>query len=201
MINLCDFPLFLRHMTTLEESSIDSSSGTRIPMIVSLFPAVNFDEVKDEYSAIHHIPQKPKSNDALMEDGRGNLVFVEFKNCKIDKPLQYELRKKIYDSLLIFSDITSETLSYTRTALKYCLVYNETENYNNLTDDELIEKNKAVQNSFSYDKIAKTFLDFANKEYICFGLKMFGGYCFKEVHTYTESEFTAYISSLENKRL
>ncbi len=85
-----------------------------------------------------------------------------------------------------------------RDAVKYFLVYNETSNRNNKFDEELTKKNcREVQPSSSFDHIAKTLRRYAKEEYICFGLKMFQNYCFKEVHTYTEAEFESYLATLQ----
>ena len=166
-------------------------------MIISAIPAVDFDAVKEEYAKELHLSTMPASNDALLEDGQGNLVFVEFKNCKITKNLQYEIRKKIYDSCLIFSDLTSETLSYMRKNMDYILVYNESENLRN-TDDKSIEaKNKTVQQSPSQDLLAKTIIGYSGKEFIHFGLNKFKTYCFRDVHSYTETEFINYLSHIK----
>jgi len=113
---------------------------------------------------------------------------------------QFAVRKKIYDSVMIFTDITSTGITYTRKNMKYILVYNETVNQNNHQDEELQKKQKSVvQPSASFDDIAKAFGSFANEEYICFGIKIFQNYCFKEVHTYTEKEFDSYLSTLEGE--
>lgn len=83
-----------------------------------------------------------------------------------------------------------------RNNMKYILVYNETVNQSN-SDSELQKKqNSVVQPSVSFDNIAKTLGQLAKEEYICFGIKIFQNYCFKEVHTYTEKEFDMYLSTL-----
>lgn len=103
----------------------------------------------------------------------------------------------MYDSALIFTDITSKGISYMRNHMKYILVYNETANQGNNSDKDLKEKQKtAVQQSPAFDAFAKNVGKYANEEYVCFGLKIFQNYCFKEVHTYTEAEFDAYLSTL-----
>ena len=159
--------------------------------------AVNFDAVKKEYSSPLKLSKVPSSNDALFDDGKGSLVFVEFKNGFITREKILEIWKKIYDSTLIFTDITSTGISYTREHMKYILVYNETVNQDNNIDENLKKKrNTTVQPSPSFDAFAKNVGKYANEEYVCFGLKMFQNYCFKEVHTYTKSEFDTYLSAL-----
>ena len=195
MAELSEIKYFADSLCSIRETSIDSSHGKDIPMIDSDYKVIDFDKVKDSYSKNLHLPMTPKSNDALFKDGKGNIIFVEFKNCVIDGKLKPEIRKKIYDSLLIFSDITSKTLTYMREHAKYFLVYNESENMGNTYDATIKEKN-AVQNSQSYNFIAKDITGLAKKELVCFGLDMFRRYCFKEVHTYTEAEFREYMSTL-----
>ena len=195
MTEFAGIKYFADSLCSIRETSIDSSHGKDIPMIDSDYQVVDFDKVKDSYSKNLHIPVIPKSNDAMFEDGKGDIIFVEFKNCMIDGKLKPEIRKKIYDSLLIFSDITSKTLTYMREHAKYFLVYNESENLSNPYDDTLKKKN-AIQNSQSYNFIAKDITGLAKKELVCFGLDMFQRYCFKEVHTYTEAEFREYLTTL-----
>lgn len=158
---------------------------------------IDFDAVKDEYVKGLDLKDVPKSNDALFDEGNGCFTFVEFKNGLIDKKEQFSIRKKIYDSVLIFTDITKTDLSFMRDHMKYILVYNETVNQNNSEDKVLKEKQKSkVQNSVSYDQLAKSVLKYSNQEYICFGLNIFKNYCFKEVHTYDQEEFKWYPSNL-----
>lgn len=197
MIDLNTFQIFADHLSNLKETSIDKRDGTPQYMTLSTREAVNFDGVKEEYVKPLGVSEIPKSNDALFDDGKGFLVFVEFKNGFMDRPKQFAVRKKVYDSALIFTDITSTGISYMRDHMKYILVYNETANQDNDLDEELKKKRKtAVQPSPAFDAFAKNVGKYANEEYVCFGLKIFQNYCFKEVHTYTEAEFNAYLSSL-----
>ena len=197
MVDLNAFKIFADHLSNLKETSIDKRGGTPQYMTLSTREAVNFDGVKEEYVKPLGVSEIPKSNDALFDDGKGFLVFVEFKNGFMDRPKQFTVRKKVYDSALIFTDITSKGISYMRNHMKYILVYNETANQGNNSDKDLKEKQKtAVQQSPAFDAFAKNVGRYANEEYVCFGLKIFQNYCFKEVHTYTEAEFDAYLSTL-----
>ena len=197
MIDLNTFQIFTDHLSNLKETSIDKRDGTPQYMTLSTRDAVNFDDVKKEYVKQLGVSEIPKSNDALFDDGKGFLVFVEFKNGFMDRPKQFAVRKKVYDSALIFTDITSTGISYMRDHMKYILVYNETANQGNNSDKDLKEKQKtAVQQSPAFDAFAKNMGKYAHEEYVCFGLKIFQDYCFKEVHTYTEAEFNAYLATL-----
>lgn len=197
MFDLKDYPIFKQNLSNLKETSIDKHDKKIKPMTQSTREAINFDQVKNKYVADLSLSTIPKSNDALFDEGNGELVFVEFKNGLMNREEQFAVRKKIYDSVMIFTDITSTGITYTRNNMKYILVYNETVNQNNYQDEELQKKqNSVVQPSTSFDDIAKSFSSFANEEYICFGIRIFQNYCFKEVHTYTEKEFDSYLSTL-----
>ena len=54
-----------------------------------------------------------------------NVIF-EFKNGKINDKQKYNVYQKIYESLLIFCDITGESISFCRDHAEFILVYNET---------------------------------------------------------------------------
>lgn len=194
MINIEEYRIFQDNVSTLKELSYDKSENEY--MTDSEKEAINFDKVKDEYIQSLKLSDPPKSNDAILENGKDEIVFIEFKNGYIGKP--YELRKKIYDSILIFSDITSLGISELRKNSEYILVYNEQKNMNN-NDENLSEKMKSglqIQNSKSYNKIVADITGFANKEIVRFRLDIFENYCFKKVHTYTEQEFEKYLSDL-----
>lgn len=197
MIDLNNYPIFSSHLSNLKKISVDDGKGKTIYMTQSKRGAVNFDDVKNEYIKSLRLSETPCSNDALFDDGKGSLVFVEFKNGRINSKIKFEIWKKIYDSALIFADITSTGISYTRSHMKYILVYNEIINQINTFDKNLKEKKKTlVQPSPSFDAFAKNVGKYANEEYVGFGLKIFQNYCFKEVHTYTASEFDDYLSTL-----
>ena len=85
----------------------------------------------------------------------------------------------------MLTDIIGENISYTRKHLNYILVYNETKN----TDDENIDVKTAVQESQAREEISKSVFRLAKERKILFGLERFKGYCFKEVATYTKTEF------------
>ncbi len=194
MVDLNAFPIFSAHPAALKETSADERKKGVPPvyMTESTLPVINFDEVKGAYIRGLSLSETPKSVDALFMKDEHTPVFVEFKNGRIGHKEQYSVRKKIYDSLLIFSDITSLTISDLRERMEYILVYNETANPNQSARPEKDQ----VQVSPSFDTIAKTFRGYAQEEYVCFGLKDFQRYCFKAVHTYTQAEFESYLAAL-----
>ena len=118
------------------------------------------------------------------------LIFVEFKNGFMDAKKKFDVRKKIYDSVIILTDILNLGISKLRDQMEYVLVYNE-----NINEDEkeILQKKSYVQPSKAYDSLAKGIFGMAKKEYVCFGVDIFKNYCFKDVHTYTEKEFEEYL--------
>lgn len=195
MIDITTYPILSGHMSTLKDTSIDKrDDGVKVFMTESARQVVNFDQVKEEYVKSLGLSEVPKSNDALLADGKGRLIFIEFKNGYMDRAKQFAVRKKIYDSVLIFSDIISSGISDIRTYTEYILVYNEAVNEKN--PDLIRDKKKHVQPSASFNSFAKGVTGLAGEEYVCFGVKMFENYCFKKVHTYTEKEFERYLLTL-----
>lgn len=178
MIDVDSIELFKKNKATLKETSKDSANETFMTNLE--IEVINFDKVKEDYSKKLELQTKPKSNDALLY-ANGKLTFIEFKNGKIvqskkntkdnasNEVSAYELRRKIFDSVPIFTDIVQTNISFTRENMDYVLVYNE-------------EKNSRKMISKHLHKSAKT-------NFICFGLEYFKKYFFKDVFTYTQNEF------------
>lgn len=194
MIHWRDYPILTESVSTLRATSIDKhDSGSPAFMTDSEIPAVDFDLVKQKYIEDLGLSDVPKSNDALLDIGNGKLAFIEFKNGYIDPKKQFDIRKKIYDSTLIFTDIVSAGISQMRQCVEYILVYNEAANRKN---PDTAQKEREVQNSASFDGFARRMGALAGEEYVCFGIKRFEKYCFEKVHTYTEKEFQGYLKAL-----
>lgn len=103
MVNLSDYAIFRESLSTLKTTSVDDhDSLTQNFMTGSERTVVDFDLVKERYIEHLGLSDIPKSNDALLDAGEGKLVFIEFKNGYIDKRMQFDIRRKIYDSTLIF---------------------------------------------------------------------------------------------------
>ncbi|MDO5383174.1 MAG: hypothetical protein Q4F06_10735 [Eubacteriales bacterium] len=182
---------------TLGETSLDGGTA----MINSHLLVCSFDKVKEWYVSekVPYSNPNPKSNDALYF-GEHESFFIEFKNGRITDAVNYEINKKIYDSLFILFDLeytdkngrNVSSISYTRTNMTYILVYNE-ELYaqNNPTKQTEIGIKRQTEKSKSRhrDALYKTVRGLANKEFILFGLDQFKNYLFKNVYTYTEKEF------------
>ncbi len=175
--------IFENNISTFKETSIDNDDGKEKYMIESEIKVINFDAVKKEYMKDMGVSEVPCSIDALYTNDNENYYFIEFKNG-IVKPKIYNIYNKIYDSLLIFNDITNCTISFCRKNVRFILVYNEEKN-NQVIDKE----NSSIQATPSKNKIAKSFSNKAKKKFIMFGLEKFEKLYFKEVFTYTEKEF------------
>jgi hypothetical protein len=74
-------------------------------MTDSLLEVVNFDAVKDHYITSLKLSTVPKSKDALLVKSDRKSIFIEFKNGCVNKKEEFDIRKKIYDSLLLLTDI------------------------------------------------------------------------------------------------
>lgn len=191
MIDFNDYPILKNNLSTLKETSIDDHDASHIVyMTGSDRQAVHFDGVKNEYIAPLHLHDVPKSNDALFVNKRKELVFVEFKNGFMDGEKKFAVRRKIYDSIIILTDVLDMGISRLKGNMEYILVYNEVINAN---EKDVLAKKSYVQHSEAFNSIAKSISKMANEEFVCFGVKMFEGYCFKKVHTYTEKEFEQYL--------
>lgn len=127
MIKLDEYPI-LNNMDTLKRISKDKNGVTVEYMTYSQVKAINFDKVKEEYAKAHSLSTHPKSNDALYVAKGETDVFIEFKNGYIDNGKVKEIKEKIYDSLLLLNDIIDQNISYTRKHLNYILVYNDSKN-------------------------------------------------------------------------
>ncbi|MBD5464657.1 MAG: hypothetical protein HDR22_02365 [Lachnospiraceae bacterium] len=186
--------------SSLKDTSYDNDNGKY--MVDSQLQVCPFDEVKNWYVK-NNIPfanPVPKSNDALFF-GEKESFFIEFKNGKIDNGVNFEINKKIYDSLLILFDLNYvdadgnavNSISYTRFNMNYILVYNE-EIYLKAgptrQTKEGFERQKERQvESKHRDKLYKTIRNLANEGLVKFGLDQFKNYLFKNVYTYTVEEF------------
>ncbi|MCI8338983.1 MAG: hypothetical protein HFH62_09955 [Lachnospiraceae bacterium] len=192
-MKLSDYPMFCENMTTLKETSADKRDAASCAyMTESDIPAVDFDLVKKKYVEKLGLSVVPMSNDALFHHGEEKVVFVEFKNGYIGKKEQFNIRKKIYDSVLIYSDITKSGISSMREDVDYVLVYNE--DINSGDSGQLEKGADYIQDSRSFDSFAKNVSALARERYDRFGVRMFENYCFKRVHTYTKAEFETYLT-------
>lgn len=182
MIDLSAFELFQQNIKPLGETSKDTANGQYL--ISSNIQAISFDDVKTKYTASLHISdEKACSVDALIQCGETTLM-VEFKNGKVSSS---EIKNKIWDSLLIFSDITGKLVSDTRLEMDFFLVYNKERNPLNHQEQKMIAESEAR------DALVNSILRVAGKELIRFQLDNFELY-FRKVHTYTAEQFEDYLT-------
>lgn len=192
---------------TLEETSLDNGTA----MVSSQLLVCSFDKVKEWYvsNKVPYANPNPKSNDALYF-GEQESFFIEFKNGRITDTVNYEINKKIYDSLFILFDLeyidkngrVVNSITYTRNNMTYILVYNE-EHYaqtRQTRQTEIgIERQKEKSKSQHRDALYKAVRELAKEEFILFGLDQFKNYLFKNVYTYTEKEFVQkFVNCQEN---
>lgn len=186
--------------STLKDTSFDEDND--IYMVDSKLEVCAFDDVKEWYvqNRTPLAKPNPKSNDVLFF-GETESFFIEFKNGKINNAVNFEINKKIYDSLLILFDLkyvdrdgrAVDSISYTRENMNYILVYNE-EKYlearpTRQTKDGFERQDVEVTASKHRDILFSTVRKLAKEEWIKFGLDQFKNYLFKNVCTYTVKEF------------
>lgn len=185
---------FKQAMTTLRKVSYDDSN--KIYMSNSELTVYDFDAIKEWYASKLSIDGNKldvKSNDSLYVSA-GKIVFIEFKNGKLDKgEMKRDLVRKIYDSYIILSDEVTETkgiiegykpsVTFSREHIDYILVYNE-------------EKNPpSKKNIIRHGYLGKGNMGIPAR----FGLFRFEGYLFRKVKTYTELEFqNDFVAKVDN---
>lgn len=123
-----------KYETTLKETSkSEPESGEISYMTESQVKAIHFDHVVHDYVREFHLSKIPAFNDALLEQS-GEYYFMEFKSGSLrDRKKMSEVKRKIYESLLIFCDICKTTISFSRQHMTYVLVYEPEKNQQALT--------------------------------------------------------------------
>ena len=168
-----------KYETTLKETSKSEPVSGEVSYMTELtIPAYNFDRVVHEYAKPYHLEKIPASNDALVQQG-DHYYFIEFKSGNLAGGQKIaEVKRKIYDSLLIFNDIIGETISFTRAHMSYVLVYDPIKNQKPLAD------------------IIKVMGALAKRPADLFGLRgQFRGVYFNEVYTLSTDELEEKIIS------
>jgi hypothetical protein len=176
-------PIYLEMLNkfgeTFEKTSEDvNMAGTNRYMTGCQERVVNFDNFKSDFVKTLKLSETPLSCDVFYAASTGELFLIEFKNGKIDALKNYEIKVKIFESLLILSEKISKTIDFTRGNLNFILVYNESiphgfDQFNNTGK-------KSIQ-----DKLSKL----GKLRYVRFGLQRFEKLYFKDVYTYTKMEF------------
>lgn len=167
LIKFEDYPILQGHLSTLQEISIDDHEKDNVQyMTDSQRMAVNFDKVKEEYISNLSLVEVPKSNDALFLSRDNKLIFVEFKNGFMDGKKKFDVRKKIYDSIIILTDILDVGISHLRDQMEYVLVYNESVNQN---EKEVLEKNLIYNRQKHMIDLQKVFWEWRRKNTFVLG--------------------------------
>lgn len=189
MINLASFAIFRDNRKSLKELSSDTSDKNNIQyMTESQRQATDFDLVKRLYlNSLYHSEDDAQSVDALTQT-EDTVIFIEFKNGAVHAS---DIKTKVRDSLLMYCDITKNTIANTRADSVLVLVYNLEKNPrpNQLKKGEPPTWRSQVA-------ISRYFAKKGNRELIRFDLERFEGLCFREVHTYTKEEFEQYLQWL-----
>ena len=189
MIDLYSINIFVNQLTTLQETSKDTSDkNCHKYMTDSNLRVINFDKVKTNYANSFRCSEdSAKSVDAVYQDVN-RIIFIEFKNGKVEPSV---VKSKIRDSL----DIIGETLKFSRKHIEFILVYNHDKN---LSKARMSKTN--TQPKESLVKFTKYFSSKADKEFKSFALEKYEGIFFREIHTYTEVEFKNFLDGVIHPR-
>ncbi len=164
-----------KYLKTLKDISKDTQNNEW--MTESSIQAVYFDDVMIDYTKPLHLVKKLMSVDALY-DNENELFFIEFKNGRLNKGDIYEVMQKIYDTILVYGDITSKTLKDIKSKSTFILVING-------------EKNEKIKMVAPYKR--------KSSDSIFEKMNYFKNYCFKDIVVYTKEEFKKFLE-LQNKK-
>ena len=188
MIDIRQYEIFNKHQTTMKKTSQNSDGNKETYMTESILPVINFDKVKNDYSAQLKI-NAPRSVDALYISDAG-LTLIEFKNSKVER---HDVSLKMVDSLWIILDTIGEEPIYARENIDYIIVYSENKNHEATLDETYRTDQKTyIQESESRDYIGKVISRKAGEPIIQFGLERFKKMYLRNIRTYTEKEFEKY---------
>ena len=144
-----EIDIFINNKKSLLEVSLDDSDKNNpVNMVdsdkdISKDIVIDFDDVKTAFcSKFHKRNEVFKSADALLySEVKNKLIFVEFKNGKVK-----DVKTKLKDSLLVFSNIVDVDLKFCRKYLEYIVVYNY-EKINNMLNRKKINTEKKGKTS------------------------------------------------------
>jgi hypothetical protein len=159
---------------TLEQLSADTDEkanpkGRGVFMTSSKKKAVNFDKFKESIATQYALGNSPASCDALYMQSENEWILIEFKNGKIDNENVFQIRGKIFQSLLLLTEKLDKTIGFTRDNVNFILVYNE--------DIARINIGKSLY------KLA------GNSKFFPLGFDGLQRLYFKDVHMWTREEF------------
>lgn len=197
-----EIDIFIKNKKSLLEVSLDDSDkNNTVNMVdadkdISKDIVIDFDDVKTAFcKKFHKSYEVFKSADALFySEIKNKLIFVEFKNGKVK-----DIKTKLKDSLLVFSNILDVNLEFCRKYLEYIVVYNYEKNKQYVEQEKdkyrKEDQNKSQSLSEEYiDGFVKRVSNFAKDEIILWGLGIMEDICVSKVHTYTVDDFVKYYS-------
>ncbi|MDD7730815.1 MAG: hypothetical protein SPI61_04370 [Ezakiella sp.] len=172
--------LFKKHLRTLKLISVDNHNPSDVEyMTESEYVAIDFDAVKDDYVMRLDTYVNPKSIDALVFH-ENHATMIEFKNGIVDKALINSIIDKMLNSVIMYADITGETIAHARENVDFILVYNYEKNPFNIKEYR--------QNKYR-DAFVRKLSEKAKERYTQFGLARYEGYIFRHVYTYSKRDF------------
>lgn len=164
---------------TLRNCSADTSRRPTVYLSQSPYPVLNGDKVKTAYTRnLHCSDACLASVDALFEKD-GTLFWVEFKNERVSEKNAFRIKRKAYDSLLLFLDVSGLRRQAVRDRSEFILVYGA-------------DANAAKPAESGLDLITDAVMKLAQTEFIRFGLDTLTGVHFRKVRTLTHEEFDAF---------
>ena len=194
--------IFIDNKKTLfEVSKDDSDEKNPVYMVgidedISKDIVIDFDDVKTAFcKKFHKSNEVFKSADALLySEVKNKLIFVEFKNGKVK-----DVKTKLKDSLLVFSNIVDVDFKFCRKYLEYIVVYNYGKNKQYVEQEKGKYRKEGQNKSQSLNReymegFVKPLFRLAKDEIILWDLKLMKDICVSEVHTYTVDEFIKYYS-------
>ena len=183
MINIDNLP-----QCTLKKTSKYKINDKVYYMTHSDLGCVDFDKAKEEYTSQLEFSELPKSVDALFSFCN-DVFLIEFKSGRLAKKEIYGIRLKIFDSLLMLTDMLKIDISHTQQKFKFILVYNEEKNPFSEEENEEMRK-LGLSPAPARTEIAKNIANkTTNKKFIRFSLSRFEKLYFNEVFTVTKDEF------------
>ena len=186
MINLSEYEELSAYTSLKQASRNGCEKDKEIYMSESAMEVIDFDKVKNEYGRKLRLSIFPASNDALMQSN-DKVFFIEFKDGNMGGEI-HDVVRKIYESLLLFCDITKQTISDTRSYMTYVLVYNEAASVKYI--EKLNRDKTTINESPEFIKFGNILGRLAKDNADVFSLrKRFKGLYFKDVLTVEKKDF------------
>jgi hypothetical protein len=161
---------------TLEKVSEDVNKPPEARFMTSCKKmVVNIDKFKNDFVKNMGLSQVPLSCDALCMVSSNEIFLIEFKNGEINNLKNYQVKVKIFETLLILTEKLDKTIQFTRENVTFILVYNK----------DVAHKIFIHRNVFSHTSNFK----------VDMGLGRFEKIYFKAVNVYSKAKFETYFVS------